>query len=70
MSKNKPVIICDRYVLQEARQTGGMTTVYQARDLQTDMLVAIIVLRKSNVTERYPNGAGSLDARMRDRSLS
>ena len=30
----------------------------------------IIEFRKSNVTKRYPNGDGSLDARMRDRNLS
>jgi hypothetical protein len=29
-----------------------------------------IEFRKSNVNEHYPNGDGSLDARMSDRSLS
>ncbi|MFL6544493.1 MAG: AAA domain-containing protein, partial [Candidatus Udaeobacter sp.] len=34
-------IIGGRYLLQEVRQAGGMTTVYQARDLQSDQLIAV-----------------------------
>ncbi len=41
MSQNKPKIIAGRYVLQEIMQSGGMTTVYQGRDILTDNPVAI-----------------------------
>ena len=34
------------------------------------LLEPTIEFRKSNVTKRYPNGDGSLDARRRDRNLS
>jgi len=34
-------IIANRYVIQQELQTGGMTTVYQARDLTSDQLVAL-----------------------------
>lgn len=34
-------ILANRYVLQDPLQTGGMTTVYKARDLETDELVAV-----------------------------
>ena len=38
---NSLQIIADRYLIQHSLQTGGMTTVYQARDLKSDKLVAI-----------------------------
>lgn len=41
MSKIDLDIVAQRYVIQESLQTGGMTTVYRARDLATDELVAI-----------------------------
>lgn len=41
MATNSLKIIAGRYLLQHAIQSGGMTTVYQARDLKLDTLVAI-----------------------------
>ena len=36
-----PTILADRYLLVEERQSGGMATVYKARDIKTDGLVAV-----------------------------
>ncbi|HFD86067.1 MAG TPA: hypothetical protein ENJ35_00130, partial [Gammaproteobacteria bacterium] len=41
MQGEAPKILIQRYVLQEKLQSGGMATVYRARDLVTDELVAI-----------------------------
>ena len=41
MLAEPPKILADRYALQERLQSGGMATVYRARDLVTDELVAV-----------------------------
>ena len=41
MPAEPPKILADRYALQERLQSGGMATVYRARDLVTDELVAV-----------------------------
>ena len=41
MPEHSLQILADRYLIQHAIQSGGMTTVYQARDLKHDNLVAI-----------------------------
>jgi serine/threonine protein kinase len=41
LSQPQLSIIGQRYLLQDVLQAGGMTTVYQARDLRSDQLVAI-----------------------------
>lgn len=46
---NTPKIMGDRYAIQELLQSGGMASVYRARDLVTDDLVAV----KSFDTDRH-----------------
>ena len=41
MDSQIPEILAGRYMLKSLQQQGGMASVYQARDLQTDELVAI-----------------------------
>lgn len=41
MPADAPQILADRYVLQGVLQSGGMATVYRARDLVSDELVAV-----------------------------
>lgn len=41
MAAEPPKILADRYVLQDALQSGGMATVFRARDLVSDELVAV-----------------------------
>ncbi len=41
MASGKLDIVAERYLIQETIQTGGMTTVYLARDLVSDELIAL-----------------------------
>ena len=41
MAEHKPFLLASRYNVVEPLQSGGMATVYRARDLATDQSVAV-----------------------------
>jgi serine/threonine protein kinase len=41
MNRQAPDVLADRYVLKNLHQEGGMASVYQARDIVSDELVAV-----------------------------
>jgi serine/threonine protein kinase len=43
----QPIVLNDRYLLEERQGSGGMAMVYRARDLMLERQVAIKILRKS-----------------------
>ena len=54
----------ENYFLDDEVLLPAMKEIFECADADT------IEFRKSNVNGHYPNGDGSLDARMRERSLS
>lgn len=46
-------VLANRFVLVDEAGSGGMGTVYRARDLQTGQLVAVKVLRQVHDTDRF-----------------